>query len=145
MAHKTLISGTAYSVSGGRELIGGTGYGCKAGKTLIGGTAFDVPFGSKQCTIRIAGSSGGYASVTINGKKYTGSATVTVEKGTQIAMVAMSDSGTCKITVNGATVASGRPFSNAKYTMKASSDMRITLKYTLSGADAYGTITVTTT
>ena len=44
MAHKTLIFGTAYSVSGGRELIGGTGCGCKAGKTLIGGTAFDVPF-----------------------------------------------------------------------------------------------------
>lgn len=44
MAHKTLISGTAYSVSGGRELIGGTGYGCKAGKTLIGATAFTVPF-----------------------------------------------------------------------------------------------------
>ena len=44
MAHKTLISGTAYSVSGGRELIGGTGYGCKAGKTLIGGTAFDIAF-----------------------------------------------------------------------------------------------------
>lgn len=44
MAHKTLISGTAYSVTGGRELIGGTGYGCKAGKTIIGGTAFDIPF-----------------------------------------------------------------------------------------------------
>lgn len=44
MAHKTLISGTAYSVTGGRELIGGTGYGCKAGKTLIGGTAYEVKF-----------------------------------------------------------------------------------------------------
>lgn len=44
MAHKTLISGTAYSVTGGRELIGGTGYGCKAGKAIIGGTAFTVPF-----------------------------------------------------------------------------------------------------
>lgn len=44
MAHKTLISGTAYSVTGGRELIGGTGYGCKAGKTIIGGTTFNVPF-----------------------------------------------------------------------------------------------------
>ena len=31
MAHKRLFSGTAYSVSGGRELFGGTGYGCKAG------------------------------------------------------------------------------------------------------------------
>lgn len=44
MAHKTLISGTAYDVKGGRELIGGTGYDCKAGKSLIGGTAFTVPF-----------------------------------------------------------------------------------------------------
>lgn len=44
MAHKTLISGTAYSVTGGRELIGGTGYDCKAGKTLIGGTAYEVKF-----------------------------------------------------------------------------------------------------
>lgn len=44
MAHKTLISGTAYSVTGSRELIGGTGYDCKAGKTLSGGTAFTVPF-----------------------------------------------------------------------------------------------------
>ena len=51
MAHKTLISGTAYSVTGGRELIGGTGYDCKAGKTLIGGTAFDVPF-SKGIPLR---------------------------------------------------------------------------------------------
>jgi hypothetical protein len=42
MAHKTLISGTAYSVTGGRELIGGTGYGCKAGKTIIDGTAYSV-------------------------------------------------------------------------------------------------------
>lgn len=44
MAHKTLISGTTYSVTGGRELIGGTGYDCKAGKTIIGGTEFTVPF-----------------------------------------------------------------------------------------------------
>lgn len=51
MAHKTLISGTAYSVTGGRELIGGTGYDCKAGKTLIGGTAFIIPF-AKGPTLR---------------------------------------------------------------------------------------------
>lgn len=44
MAHKTLISGTAYDISGGREMIGGTGYDRKAGKTLIGGTAFTIPF-----------------------------------------------------------------------------------------------------
>ena len=44
MAHKTLISGTAYSVTGGRELIGGTGYSIKKGRTLIGGTRYDITF-----------------------------------------------------------------------------------------------------
>ena len=45
MAHKTLISGTAYSVTGGRELIGGTDYSIKKGRTLIGGTGYDITFG----------------------------------------------------------------------------------------------------
>lgn len=44
MAHKTLIDGTAYSVTGGRDLIGGTGYAKKLGRTLINGTGYDVPF-----------------------------------------------------------------------------------------------------
>lgn len=44
MAHKTLISGTDYSVTGGRELIGGTGYSIKKGRTLIGGTGYDITF-----------------------------------------------------------------------------------------------------
>ena len=44
MAHKTLIYGTAYSVTGGRELIGGTGYSIKKGRTLIGGTGYDITF-----------------------------------------------------------------------------------------------------
>ena len=42
--HKTLIDGTAYKITGGRDLVGGTGYGIKSGKTLIGGTAYDIPF-----------------------------------------------------------------------------------------------------
>ena len=44
MEHKTLISGTAYSVTGGRELIGGTGYSIKKGRTLIGGAGYDITF-----------------------------------------------------------------------------------------------------
>lgn len=44
MAHKTLISGTAYSVTGGRELIGGTDYSIKKGRTLIGGAGYDITF-----------------------------------------------------------------------------------------------------
>ena len=46
MAHKTLISGTAYSVSGGREMIGGTGYAKKKGRVLVNGTGYDIPFSS---------------------------------------------------------------------------------------------------
>lgn len=45
MAHKTLISGTAHTVKGGRDLIAGTGYAKKQGKTLINGTTFTLPFG----------------------------------------------------------------------------------------------------
>ena len=78
MAHKTLISGTAYSVTGGRELIGGTGYGCKAGKTIIGGTAFTVPFGRAVTVKTDATFSGGNLSkstpnllITCNGTTYT--------------------------------------------------------------------------
>ena len=44
MAHKTLISGTAYDIKGGKDLIAGTGYAKKNGKTLINGTAYDIPF-----------------------------------------------------------------------------------------------------
>lgn len=46
MAHKTLISGTAYSVSGGREMIGGTGYAKKKGRVLVNGTGYNIPFSS---------------------------------------------------------------------------------------------------
>ena len=42
MAHKTLIAGTAYDISGGKTLVGGTAYGVSAGKTLIGGTTYGV-------------------------------------------------------------------------------------------------------
>lgn len=44
MAHKALIGGTAYSITGGRTLIGGTGYGISKGRTLIGGTGYDISF-----------------------------------------------------------------------------------------------------
>ena len=51
MAHKTLISGTAYDVKGGRDLIAGTGYAKKQGKTLIDGTEHAISFGIPLNTI----------------------------------------------------------------------------------------------
>ena len=45
MAHKTLVGGTDYGISGGKCLIGGTAYSIKNGRTLVGGTGYDIPFG----------------------------------------------------------------------------------------------------
>jgi hypothetical protein len=45
MAHKTLIGGTAYEISGGKTLVDGTTYNINGGKTLVGGTAYKIEFG----------------------------------------------------------------------------------------------------
>lgn len=45
MAHKTLIGGTAYEISGGRTLVGGTAYSISGGRTLVNGTGYDISFG----------------------------------------------------------------------------------------------------
>lgn len=44
MAHKTLIGGTAYEISGGKTLIDGTAYKIKNGKTMTDGTVHDIDF-----------------------------------------------------------------------------------------------------
>ena len=44
MAHKTLINGTGYEISGGKTLVSGTSYSVKNGKVLTGGTEYDISF-----------------------------------------------------------------------------------------------------
>jgi hypothetical protein len=44
MAHKTLIGGKAYEISGGKTLIDGKTYKINGGKTLVGGKAYEVGF-----------------------------------------------------------------------------------------------------
>ena len=46
MAHKTLIDGVAYEISGGKTLVDGTAYSIKNGKILAGGTAYEIGFES---------------------------------------------------------------------------------------------------
>lgn len=53
MAHKTMIGGTDYEITGGRTLIGGTGYEVAGGKTLIGGTGYDIEFGPRVIPVTI--------------------------------------------------------------------------------------------
>ena len=45
MAHKTLVGGTAYGITGGKCLVGGTAYSISKGRTFIGGTGYDISFG----------------------------------------------------------------------------------------------------
>ena len=84
MAHKTLIGGTAYEISGGKTLIGGTAYSIDKGKTLVGGTAYEVGFG-QPVTITIIGSgNSSYCGVAIDGTICISAATVEVPVGTVI-------------------------------------------------------------
>lgn len=46
MAHKTLVNGTSYEISGGKTLVNGTAYSISGGKTLVGGTAYNIGFGT---------------------------------------------------------------------------------------------------
>lgn len=48
MAHKTLVGGTAYNISGGKSMVSGTAYNIKGGKTLVGGTGYNIGFGSGE-------------------------------------------------------------------------------------------------
>jgi hypothetical protein len=55
MAHKALIGGTAYEISGGKTLVDGTAYSIKNGKTLVGGTAYEVGFGGEMAIVTLKG------------------------------------------------------------------------------------------
>ena len=63
MAHKTLVGGTAYEISGGKTLVNGTAYSIDRGKTLISGTAYEVGFGV-PVTLTIVGV-GSYSSPSV--------------------------------------------------------------------------------
>lgn len=46
MAHKTLVNGTSYEISGGNTLVDGTAYSISGGNTLVDGTAYEIGFGT---------------------------------------------------------------------------------------------------
>ena len=48
MAHKTLVGGTAYNITGGKSLVSGTAYNIPSGRTLVGGTKYDITFGPQK-------------------------------------------------------------------------------------------------
>ena len=107
MAHKTLISGTARSVTGGRDLIAGTGYAKKQGKTLVNGTAYEIKFKPSEYTITLTGSGG---KITYNGVEQTKTFIVAAGESITITATAFTTNGKFPqkaiIQLNGTTVSS---------------------------------------
>lgn len=108
MAHKTMVDGVAYEITGGKTLVNGTGYAIKSGKTLVGGTAYEVGFGKPIPIITITGDDAdgySYTSVTINGITYTSrrydgtTVSVEVEAGTVISCSAFCPSAATSATL----------------------------------------------
>lgn len=127
MAHKTLVGGTAYSISGGKTLIDGTAYSIKNGKTLVGGTAYEVGFAPAGATVTIIGNGGNYANVVIDGVTYNTAAEVVVPIGTAITCSVKSDNDASPgiIMRNFEQVACGVPSAQHEYTVV--SDVTIAL------------------
>lgn len=56
MAHRTLVEGTAYEITGGRIITGGTAYQIAAGRTLVEGTGYGVSFGAALSSLPVGSS-----------------------------------------------------------------------------------------
>lgn len=84
MAHTTIINGTIYEKSKGKDLAGGTVYEKDHGKTLVGGTVYEVGF-VENAVITITGSGSiNQCYIAIDGTKYYNATTVEVPIGTVI-------------------------------------------------------------
>lgn len=133
MAHKTLINGTAYALTGGKTLVGGTVYSIKNGKTLINGAAFELPF-SHDIRLTVTGS---YHSSNcyylLDGVKQT-SGTSTYNHDTvllpsqelSLHMRAALSSSKCTVTLNGVQVAANR---TVDYTVELSGYQTVALVF----------------
>lgn len=60
MAHKTLVNGTSYDVSGGKTLVSGTSYSVQGGKVLVNGTVYDISFAPPECALFNGGEEADY-------------------------------------------------------------------------------------
>lgn len=107
MAHKTLISGTPYSMTGGTDLIAGTSYQIGGGRTLVNGTAYEIKFKPSEYTITMTGSGG---KIIYNGVEQTETFTVAAGESITIMATAFTTNGKFPqqaiIQLNGTTVSS---------------------------------------
>ena len=112
MAHTTIINGTIYEKSKGKDLAGGTVYEKDHGKTLVGGTVYEVGF-AKPATITIDTEFAGSDSLTVSVDGVScADGTITVPVGTVIEISAFNLScykgcsdGSAEVYINDASVA----------------------------------------
>lgn len=134
--HNTLIGSTAYEIEGGTAMANGAVYEIELGMTLVGGVAYEIPFTKPIRTVTITGEGNiNVCYVTINGTKYYEASTLEVEAGTIIDMYVTGryGSSTGTITLNGTTVASGRP---AEYAYTATGDVTIAFRFSEYGSSS---------
>ena len=110
MAHKTMVGGTAYEVSGGKTLVNGAAYNIKDGKTLVGGTAYEIGFAAFRVIVSagIYSTNSTYAKVIVNGQEYDGSqlADISVPAGTEIEIYVGSTNSSGGIELNEESIVS---------------------------------------
>lgn len=143
MAHKTLIGGTAYEITGGKTLVDGTAYSIKNGKTLVDGTVYEVGF-AEMATITITGDGGYcYAEVTIDGTTYRSATTIEVPVGTVISCHVYDEGESTPysyISKNGEQVYSGL---DGTYEYAVAGNTTISLATSEHGKYVYGYIKIT--
>lgn len=154
MAHKTLISGTAYGIKTSQTLVNGTVQTIYNGRTLVGGTGYDIVLSTSRFTVTITGNgmhgSAVRAAVDINGTTYTSAATVEVESGTTIMLhtyaYSKRDYTLTKITIDGVTVANGTYSGTASYNYTVNKNIAVELgmRAGLTSSNGAGIIDVTT-
>lgn len=168
MAHKVMVDGTVYDVTGGKTLIDGTQYSIKNGKTMADGTVYEVGFSSmpvittsgnysassyvNYAYIQFTDATGANRKIDAQGYTYTMGAdggpvpinTFEVPAGTVITCYVESESYqvTAKIVVNGTTVASKSDGDKTYlYTVTGNASIEIISKK--SGGYYVGTIRIT--
>lgn len=84
MAHKTLINGTSYEISGGKTLVNGTAYSIDKGKTLVGGATYNIDFVVLMYTFNLVRFDNRKAEVWMNGVQIQEVVNTQLREGTEI-------------------------------------------------------------
>ena len=95
MAHTTIINGTIYEKSKGKDLAGGTVYEKDHGKTLVGGTVYEVGFAKPMAMLAIGYFPDNYFSISVDGVVYNDTI-LTVPVGTVVEIKVFDIRSDCK-------------------------------------------------